>query len=91
MFSFKGHVKHIADDYTGTFPIVSAPLGVACHVPGDVVDAVVWWEELIQVDHSRVQLFTQYLLMLPFFSFLRRNKETHSCHMFHVTDPIMNS
>lgn len=50
--------------------LMSQPLGVAGHVPGDVVDAVVWREKLIQVDHSWVELFTQNLLMFPFFSFL---------------------
>lgn len=53
---------------------LSEPLGVAGHVPGDIVNAVFWRKELIEVYHSRVELFTQNLLMFPFFTLLQRKK-----------------
>lgn len=46
------------------------PLGVAGHVPSNIVYVVVGREELIQISHSAVQLFTQNLLMFPFLTFL---------------------
>lgn len=49
---------------------LSGPLGVAGHVPGDVVDAVFRREELVEVDYSWVELLTQNLLVFPFFTLL---------------------
>lgn len=56
------------------------PLCVARHVPGNVFDAVVWREELIEVEHSRVELFTQNLLVFPFFTFLQHKRDTYHTH-----------
>lgn len=53
---------------------LSGPLSVAGHVPGDVVDAVFWREELVEVDHSWVEFLAQNLLMLPFFTLLETNR-----------------
>lgn len=69
------------------------PLGVACHVPGNVVDPELRRQELVEVDDGWIELFTQNLLVFPFFSFLQSNRrETCNaahvtiCHMDHRTD-----
>lgn len=69
------------------------PLGVACHVPGNVVNPELWRQELVEVDDGRIELFTQDLFVLPFFPFLESNgreicKAAHVtiCHMDHMTD-----
>lgn len=54
----------------------SVPLGVARHVPGDVVDAVLGREELVEVEHRRVQLLAQDLLVFPLFTFLNKNDDS---------------
>lgn len=67
--------------------VFSQPLGVAGHVPGDVVDPVVWREELVQVDHSWVELFTQNLLMFPFFPFLWHKRGVRGIAHAHDVGP----
>lgn len=46
------------------------PLGVAGHVPRDVVDGELRRQELVEVDYGWIELFTQDLFVLPFFPFL---------------------
>lgn len=46
------------------------PLGGAGHVPGNVVDPELRRQELVEVEDSWVELFTQDLFMFPFFPFL---------------------
>lgn len=61
------------------------PFGVTGHVPGDVVDAVLRRQELVEVNDSRVQLLTQDLFMLSLLPLLgtkppgRHSKTTCLC------------
>lgn len=56
--------------------ILCQPLGVAGHVPGDVFNAVVWRQELVQVGDSWVKFFAQNLLMFPLLTFLWHKADT---------------
>lgn len=63
------------------------PLGVACHVPGNVVNPELWRQELVEVDDGRIELFTQDLFVFPFFPFLESNSREicKAAHVIYVT------